>query len=60
MYLVNHSLNKKILGDVLISDHDASSNVNRHEDIEKHANLCSNMYGRNPNVILVDFFHKGK
>jgi hypothetical protein len=58
MYIVNHFLDINIFG-ILIPDDPADSTTNSPASIEAQANLCYNLYGRQPNFILVDYFNVG-
>ncbi|KAK9366237.1 PLC-like phosphodiesterase [Lipomyces kononenkoae] len=61
MYLVNHTLNINLLDTgILIPDRDDACTTNSLASIEAQANLCSGIYGRNPNVILLDFVDQGE
>ncbi|KAK9328704.1 PLC-like phosphodiesterase [Lipomyces starkeyi] len=60
MYLVNHTLNVNPLDlGILIPDRDNAATTNSPASIEAQANLCSALYGRNPNVMLLDFVDQG-
>ena len=61
MYLVNHTLNVGLLGHgvIAVPDRIHEKMTNAAQTILKHADLCLATWGRKPNVILVDRFHKG-
>lgn len=62
MYIVNHMLNVEILG-ITVPDrvHAARTNAARgNGSIGAQAELCSGLYGRGPNVVLVDFVDQGE
>lgn len=52
MILVNHFLDTNISG-ILIPNRDAAGTTNSAASIMAQANICSGLYGRNPNFILV-------
>ncbi|KAK9235885.1 PLC-like phosphodiesterase [Lipomyces kononenkoae] len=61
MYLVNHTLNINLLDlGILIPDRDDAATTNSVASIEAQANLCAGLYGRNPNVMLLDFVDQGE
>lgn len=60
MSLMNHYLDVKIFGGILVSDYLKADDVNKADDIEKQAGLCQGLYGRSPNVVLVDWFNRGE
>ncbi|PYH50051.1 uncharacterized protein BP01DRAFT_412863 [Aspergillus saccharolyticus JOP 1030-1] len=62
MYIVNHFLDIDILG-ILIPDRDRAAETNAEAgdgSIGAQADLCLSIYGRLPNVILVDFVDQGQ
>jgi hypothetical protein len=61
MYLVNHTLNFGLLGHGVmpVPDRLHEKTTIAAQTILKHADLCLATWGRKPNVILVDRFHKG-
>ena len=63
MYLVNHVLDKQVpLTDILIPDHEADFTTNAatgNGSIGAQVELCERIYGRVPNVVLVDMFDRG-
>ena len=63
MNLVNHYLDVKIpFTDITIPDRlrlDKTNAVSGEGSLGAHADLCKSMYGRNPNVLLINFFGKG-
>lgn len=62
MMIVNHFLDIDILG-IDIPDEAAASNTNAATgtgSIGAQSNLCYSTWGRNPNVVLVDYFNFGK
>ncbi|KAK4507730.1 hypothetical protein PRZ48_001465 [Zasmidium cellare] len=63
MYLVNHVLDKQVpLTDILIPDHEADFTTNAatgNGSIGAQVELCEGIYGRVPNVVLVDMFDRG-
>jgi hypothetical protein len=60
MYIVNHFLDVEILPDVLVPDKAAAGTTNSAADIEKQMSLCEGIYGRPPNVVLVDWCDEGQ
>ncbi|KAL1979877.1 hypothetical protein VTN96DRAFT_5035 [Rasamsonia emersonii] len=61
MYIVNHFLDVDVLG-ALIPDREAADTTNAatgNGSIGAQAALCESLYGRPPNVVLVDFTDKG-
>ena len=62
MYIVNHFLDVKLFGDVLVPDRNDAAKTNAATgagSIGAQVGLCQGLYGRNPIGILVDFFDKG-
>ncbi|OQO12382.1 hypothetical protein B0A48_03024 [Cryoendolithus antarcticus] len=63
MYIVNHFLDKTALWTkVLVPDNAADARTNAASgkgSIRAQAELCEKMYGRRPNVVLVDMFDRG-
>ncbi|KAK9384430.1 PLC-like phosphodiesterase [Lipomyces mesembrius] len=60
MYLVNHTLNINLLNTgILVPDRDAAATTNSLASIDAQAHLCSSLYSRKPNVMLLDFVDKG-
>ncbi len=66
MYVVNHYLDKKVLegfsflgDDVLVPDREAAGTTNGEESIGGQVRLCEGLYGRRPNVVLLDFVDEG-
>lgn len=65
MYLVNHDLDKEynLLGQtILVPDNEADFTTNAatgEGSIGAQADLCEGIYGRKPNVVLVDMFDRG-
>lgn len=53
MIFVNHNLNKKIIGDVLVPDQDAAADTNSEDNILRQTDICVEKHGRNPNVVMV-------
>lgn len=61
MYIVNHFLDKDYLG-IKVPDRDDAATTNAatgNGSIGANADLCDGLYGRLPNVLLVDFTDKG-
>ena len=61
MMIVNHFLDVDILG-ILIPDDSADTTTNAATgtgSIGAQAALCEQTWGRNPNLVLVDYFDKG-
>ncbi|KAI0019269.1 PLC-like phosphodiesterase [Xylariomycetidae sp. FL0641] len=54
MILANHNLNNEILG-ILIPDVTAADDTNSVDSISDQADTCVGLYGRNPNVVLLDY-----
>lgn len=62
MYIVNHFLDVDIFG-ILVPDREHASRTNSVSgmgSIGAQCQLCKGMYGRLPNVVLVDFVDQGK
>ncbi|RLL93563.1 hypothetical protein CFD26_103181, partial [Aspergillus turcosus] len=62
MYIVNHFLDVDILG-ILVPDRlraPLTNSVSGSGSIGAQGALCSSLYGRNPNVVLVDFVDQGQ
>ncbi|RHZ49727.1 hypothetical protein CDV55_100132, partial [Aspergillus turcosus] len=62
MYIVNHFLDVDILG-ILVPDRlraPLTNSVSGSGSIGAQSALCSSLYGRNPNVVLVDFVDQGQ
>ena len=61
MYIVNHFLDKEVLG-VDVPDDGADETTNAATgtgSIGAQADLCASVYGRVPNFVLVDMFDRG-
>lgn len=61
MYIVNHFLDEDILG-IDIPDRDAAATTNAADgdgSIGAQADLCESLYGRAPNVVLLDWVGTG-
>jgi len=61
MYIVNHFLDVDVLG-ILIPDDPADKKTNAATgtgSIGAQADVCVGTWGRNPNVVLVDYFENG-
>lgn len=63
MYLVNHVLDEQVpLTDIVIPDDKADFQTNAatgNGSIGAQCDLCTSIYGRVPNVVLVDMFDRG-
>ncbi|KAI1389420.1 PLC-like phosphodiesterase [Hypoxylon trugodes] len=59
MFLANHNLNIEILPDVLIPDPLDAADTNSIASITSQTDICVKNYGRNPNVVLLDFVSEG-
>ncbi|KAI0430690.1 PLC-like phosphodiesterase [Xylaria sp. FL1042] len=59
LILANHNRNEEILG-ISLPDLVNASDTNSVDSITAQANTCSSMYGRNPNVILLDYVSIGE
>jgi len=62
MYIVNHFLDVEIFG-ILIPDRDKADQTNAATgkgSIGAQSALCEGLYGRDPNVVLVDFVDQGE
>ncbi|KAI1639968.1 PLC-like phosphodiesterase [Biscogniauxia mediterranea] len=55
MFLVNHNRNVELFPDVLIPDLVNAASTNSIDSITAQTNICSSSYGRNPNVVLLDW-----
>lgn len=64
MYIANHNLQVKIpLVNILLPDRNNAGRTNAATgdgSIGAQADLCKSLWGRNPNVILVDYFNRGQ
>ncbi|TEB26197.1 hypothetical protein FA13DRAFT_1737598 [Coprinellus micaceus] len=61
LHLINHNLNRKIIGDILIADFATASSTNTVNKIVAHANGCAPLsQGRAPNYVLLDFINIGE
>ncbi|KAI9696359.1 MAG: hypothetical protein M1820_008201 [Bogoriella megaspora] len=58
LYLVNHYLDNDIFG-IDIPAYDDAGTTNGGDSVNKNVAECFNLYGVNPNVILVDWVNKG-
>ncbi|ROV91731.1 hypothetical protein VPNG_09961 [Cytospora leucostoma] len=58
MYLVNHYLDYSLLG-IDIPDELAASTTNGEDSILDQVSICTGLYGRNPNFILLDWISVG-
>ncbi|KAJ4391962.1 hypothetical protein N0V93_005582 [Gnomoniopsis smithogilvyi] len=58
MILVNHFLDTNLSG-ILIPNRDAANVTNSASSITAQANLCTSLYQRNPNFILLDWISIG-
>jgi hypothetical protein len=61
MYIVNHFLDLSIFG-ILVPDMIDAAKTNAvtgSGSIGAQASLCKGIYGRNPNVVLIDYFGRG-
>ncbi|KAI1499871.1 PLC-like phosphodiesterase [Biscogniauxia marginata] len=59
MSLVNHNLNIELFPDVLIPDLVNAADTNSIESITAQTDICLSKYGRNPNVVLLDWIKIG-
>ncbi|KAI2627359.1 PLC-like phosphodiesterase [Hypomontagnella submonticulosa] len=59
MFLANHNLNIEVLPDVLIPAPLDAPDTNSIESITSQTDICMKNYGRNPNVVLLDFVSVG-
>jgi hypothetical protein len=66
MYIVNHYLDIQVVNlgslDLLVPDRDNAAKTNSATgpgSIGSQANLCVGLHGRNPNVVLIDYFGRG-
>lgn len=62
MYIVNHFLDVEIFG-ILIPDRERADQTNAatgQGSIGAQSALCEGLYGRDPNVVLVDFVDQGE
>ncbi|KAL8919703.1 MAG: hypothetical protein Q9208_006656 [Pyrenodesmia sp. 3 TL-2023] len=64
LYLVNHYLDKEVMkgffsSDVLVPDREAAGTTNGPESVGRQVGLCEGLYGRRPNVVLLDFVGEG-
>ncbi|KUI72936.1 hypothetical protein VM1G_08399 [Cytospora mali] len=58
MGLVNHMLHIEILG-IQIPDEAAAGTTNSVDSIDAQASICKGLYGRAPNVVLLDYVNLG-
>jgi hypothetical protein len=62
MYIVNHFLDRELFADILIPDNSADFATNAatgNGSIGAQVTLCEGVYGRVPNLVLVDMFDRG-
>ena len=63
MSIVNHSHNINLFGTgVIVPDRDNADKVNAisgESSLGARASLCRQTHGRNPNVLLIDYFGRG-
>ncbi|KAI5859765.1 PLC-like phosphodiesterase [Durotheca rogersii] len=59
MFLANHNLNIEIFKGLLIPDPLHARDTNSIESISEQTEICKKNYGRNPNVVLLDFVNVG-
>ncbi|CAG9939734.1 unnamed protein product [Clonostachys rosea f. rosea IK726] len=59
MVFANHNLNEEIAG-ILIPDQLRASQTNSQGNIRQQTEICVSNYGRNPNVVLLDFVSEGE
>jgi len=59
MFIVNHMLHVKLVFNIIVPDRINAGKTNAAASIEAQSNLCKGLYGRNPNVVLIDFFGDG-
>ncbi|KAI0164520.1 PLC-like phosphodiesterase [Hypoxylon sp. FL1284] len=59
MVLANHNLNIEVLPDVLVPAPLQAPDTNSAASITEQTDICKQNYGRNPNVVLLDFVSEG-
>jgi hypothetical protein len=59
MFIVNHMLHVKLPFNIIVPDRINAAKTNAAASINAQSSLCKGLYGRNPNVVLVDFFGDG-
>ncbi|TID15860.1 hypothetical protein E6O75_ATG08918 [Venturia nashicola] len=59
MLIVNHMLNVKLPFNIVVPDRINADKTNSASSVNAQSDLCKGMYGRNPNVVLIDFFGQG-
>ncbi|QDS69978.1 hypothetical protein FKW77_003015 [Venturia effusa] len=59
MFIVNHMLNVELPFNIIVPDRVNAGKTNAASSISAQSDLCKGLYGRNPNVILLDFFGQG-
>lgn len=59
MFIVNHMLNVQLLFNITVPDRANAAKTNSASSINAQSDLCVGLYGRNPNVVLIDFFGQG-
>lgn len=61
LHLINHNLNRKVIGDIIVPAFTQASNTNGQTSILAHANGCAPLSkGRAPNFVLLDFIDIGE
>jgi hypothetical protein len=59
MFIVNHMLNVKLVFDIVVPDRINARKTNAAASINAQSDICKGLYGRYPNVVLIDFFGQG-
>jgi hypothetical protein len=60
MIWANHNLNTKLLGSILVPAASQASQTNSLGNIRQQTEICKTKYGRNPNVVMLDFVSEGQ
>jgi hypothetical protein len=60
MIWANHNLNTKLLGSILVPAASQASQTNSLGNIMQQTEICKTKYGRNPNVVMLDFVSEGQ
>lgn len=59
MIFANHNLNENIFG-IIIPAKDDAPETNKVANIKQQTEICVANYGRNPNVVMLDFITEGE
>ncbi|KAI9150337.1 PI-PLC X domain-containing protein 1 [Paramyrothecium foliicola] len=60
MIWANHNLNLKLFGSILVPAPVSAPQTNSIANIRQQTEICVSKYGRNPNVVMLDFVSEGQ